>query len=157
MGDSAGIGGGVGNREISHQPEPMQTYPYTTLAGQPGVEAGFTSLSESASDPGPAQPPPPQLGKNAPQPGRNAAPHIPRWLVRGELILRTALRIYIGLAVCYAPWSSNFWDRNPLFAAFPTLAIFAANGAVRGIVSGLGLLNLWIALHDTIRYREDKP
>jgi hypothetical protein len=78
---------------------------------------------------------------------------IPRWLVRAELFLRVLLRIYIGLAVCYAPWSPMFWDQNPLFARFPTLSIYAANGAVRGIISGLGLLNLWIAFKDAIRYR----
>jgi hypothetical protein len=60
--------------------------------------------------------------------------------------------MYIGLAVCYAPWSHVFWDRNPLFAQFPTLAIFAANGAVRGIISGLGLLNLLIAFQEAIRH-----
>ncbi len=81
-------------------------------------------------------------------------PHrIPHWLVRAELFLRVLLRMYIGLAVCYAPWSSLFWDQNPLFLQFPTLGIYAANGAVRGIVSGLGLLNLWIAFHDAIRSR----
>jgi hypothetical protein len=78
---------------------------------------------------------------------------IPRWLVRAELFLRVMLRIYIGLAVCYAPWSPMFWDQNPLFVQFPTLSVYAAHGAVRGIVSGVGLLNLWIALKDAIRYR----
>lgn len=63
------------------------------------------------------------------------------------------LRMYIGLAVCYAPWSPLFWDQNPLFLQYPALSSFAANGAVRGIVSGLGLLNLWIALQDVLGRR----
>lgn len=79
---------------------------------------------------------------------------IPRWLERGELFLRVLLRMYIGLAVCYAPWSHVFWDQNPLFLRFPTLAIYAAHGAVRGIISGLGLLNLWIAFRDAVRHRD---
>jgi hypothetical protein len=79
---------------------------------------------------------------------------IPRWLERGELFLRVVLRMYIGLAVCYAPWSHMFWDQNPLFLRFPSLGIYAANGAVRGLVSGLGLLNLWIAIHEALRQRE---
>ena len=79
---------------------------------------------------------------------------IPRWLVRTELYLRVLLRMYIGLAVCYAPWSQLFWDQKPLFVHFPTLSIYAANGAVRGIISGLGLLNLWIAFQDAIRHRD---
>jgi hypothetical protein len=43
-----------------------------------------------------------------------------------------------------------FWDQNPLFSQNPTLAHIAANGAVRGLVSGLGLLNLWIAFRDAM-------
>ena len=80
---------------------------------------------------------------------------IPHWLMRTELYLRVLLRMYIGLAICYAPWSQLFWDQNPLFVQFPTLAIYAANGAVRGIISGLGLLNIWIALQDAIRHRNE--
>jgi hypothetical protein len=104
---------------------------------------------------------PPLPASPAPEPGavlgaaqQNEPPQrIPRWLVRAELFLRVMLRIYIGLAVCYAPWSPMFWDQNPLFVQFPTLSIYAAHGAVRGIISGLGLLNLWIALQDAIHFR----
>jgi len=78
---------------------------------------------------------------------------IPRWLERLELILRVILRMYIGLAICYAPWSPMFWDQNPLFLQFPALGVVAANGAVRGIVSGLGLLNLWFAFQDAVHSR----
>jgi len=62
--------------------------------------------------------------------------------------------MYIGLAVCYAPWSHAFWDQNPILTGTPALASFASSGAVRGIVSGLGLLNLWIAFQDAIRGRQ---
>ena len=75
--------------------------------------------------------------------------------------MRVILRIYIGLVICYAPWSGQvltffpwsrvIWEQNPLFLQFPMLGIIAANGAVRGIVSGLGILNLWFALQDAMR------
>ena len=68
-----------------------------------------------------------------------APQRIPRWLERAELFLRVLLRLYIGLAVCYAPWSRVFWDENPLFLRFPTLGAIAVHGAVRGIISGLGV------------------
>lgn len=90
----------------------------------------------------------------APRPDRHAPQRIPRWLVRIELLLRVMLRMYIGLAVCYAPWSPAFWDRNPLFLQYPMLSNIASIGAVRGIVSGLGLLNLWVALQDILGRRE---
>jgi hypothetical protein len=64
------------------------------------------------------------------------------------------LRIWIGLVACFVPWSNMFWDENPLFLHYPTLSSFALNGAVRGIVTGLGLLNLWIALQDALGRRE---
>jgi hypothetical protein len=79
---------------------------------------------------------------------------IPRWLERVELFLRVMLRMYIGLAVCYAPWSHTFWDQNPIFQRFPFLGNFATYGAVKGIVSGLGLLNLWMAFRDAVRHRD---
>ena len=93
---------------------------------------------------------------NAPLfPAPKAAPQrIPRWLERVELFLRVMLRMYIGLAVCYAPWWHLVWDQNPIFVQFPTLSIYAANGAVRGVVSGLGLLNLWIAYNDVMHRRD---
>jgi hypothetical protein len=98
--------------------------------------------------------PVPEIRPAQQQPPHHAPQRIPRWLVRAELFLRVLLRMYIGLAVCYAPWSKMFWDRNPLFMQFPTLSIYAANGAVRGLVSGLGLLNLWIAFQDALRHRD---
>src|SRR5579862_7720273 len=89
-----------------------------------------------------------------PQPLEPVPQRIPKWLERIELLLRVMLRMYIGLAVCYAPWSPMFWDQNPLFLQFPVVANFAAHGAVRGLISGLGLLNLWYALQDVLRHRE---
>ena len=80
--------------------------------------------------------------------------HVPRWLVRVELFLRVMLRMYIGLAICYAPWSHTFWDQNPIFLQFSWLGNIATAGAVRGLVSGLGLLNLWFAFQDAIRHRD---
>ena len=80
---------------------------------------------------------------------------IPPWLERGELFLRVLLRMYIGLAVAIVPWIPYFWDRNPIFEFYPTLAIIAANGAVRGMVTGLGLLNLWFAIRDALHGRSE--
>jgi hypothetical protein len=106
-----------------------------------------------APEPGPAADPAPSPA-SAPQSGAHQPHGVPRWLVRIELFLRVMLRMYIGLFVCYAPWSHTFWDQNPILLQYPTVANIAANGAVRGIVSGLGLLNLWIAFYEAVRHRD---
>ena len=124
---------------MSQQPE----FTSTTVRPTPAPAPGVAMSSDESVPPGH-------------EPVSNSAQQrIPHWLMRTELYLRVLLRMYIGLAICYAPWSQLFWDQNPLFVQFPTLAIYAANGAVRGIISGLGLLNIWIALQDAIRHRNE--
>jgi hypothetical protein len=81
-------------------------------------------------------------------------PRTPRWILRAELFFRVLIRIYVGILIFLLPWS-RFWDRNPLFLVHPGLGEVAGYGAVRGIVSGLGLLNLWIAITDAIYHREN--
>ena len=133
---------------MPQQPEMIST----SMPPNPAPEPGQVFMAPASSGSGSAVS---ETGLEA-QSGAQARPRLPRWLERAELFLRVLLRMYIGLAVCYAPWSHMFWDQNPLFLQFPTLSIYAANGAVRGIVSGLGLLNLWIAFHDAIRHGTDK-
>ncbi|QNI31445.1 hypothetical protein H7849_20570 [Alloacidobacterium dinghuense] len=77
----------------------------------------------------------------------------PVWLRRVDLFLRVVVRLYLGLLVVALPWT-HLWDENHLFSLIPQIAWFTANGVVRGIVSGLGLLNIWIAVSDAIEYRE---
>jgi hypothetical protein len=84
-------------------------------------------------------------------PQTNAPQRIPHWLQQAERFLRVIVRIYLGLLVCFAPWYAPAWDNNPLFSQSPWLVHFITQGAVRGLVSGLGLLNLWIALGDALR------
>jgi hypothetical protein len=90
--------------------------------------------------------------QSAPVPAPLDSPQrIPYWLQQAEKFLRVIVRLYLGLLVCIAPWYPPAWDANPLFMSSPWLLDFITHGAVRGMVSGLGLLNLYIALRDAIR------
>jgi hypothetical protein len=130
---------------MSQQPEMPSSSLEVSPAPLPGPEGDIA----------PDSPPRPDSGTGGTAQWASDPPQrIPRWLERMELFLRVMLRMYIGLAVCYAPWSHTFWDQNPIFLQFPSVSIFAAHGAVRGIISGLGLLNLWIAFQDAIRHRD---
>lgn len=119
----------------------------TTISAGPTFTASPAPLAGTALDPASTSEPEAHTSEEPPH-------RVPRWLERVELFLRVMLRMYIGLAICYAPWSHNFWDQNPIFLQSAALADFARLGAVRGIVSGLGLLNLWIAFQDAIRRRD---
>lgn len=143
------IGGGVRRLRMSQQPELKSPSLAVNRGPAPGSAPGPVPVSGSLFSSEPEGQPATQTPRHTPQ-------RIPRWLERAELFLRVLLRMYIGLAVCYAPWSRVFWDQNPLFAQYPTLSAIAAHGAVRGIVSGLGLLNLWIAFQDAVRQGTDK-
>ena len=92
----------------------------------------------------------------AASPNPDTAPQpIPYWLRQLERVMRVLVRLYLGLLVCFAPWYPQAWDNNPLFSQPPSLMHFIAQGWVRGVVSGLGLLNLWIALSEALRPAKD--
>ena len=149
MGGSAETRGGERRKGTPRQMELTPLFLAATPASASGPERGFVSGSESESGFDPAsRPASSQSPEQPPQ-------RLPRWLERAELFLRVLLRMYIGLAICYVPWSRMFWEQNPLFAQLPALSAFAANGAVRGVVSGLGILNLWIAFQDALHYRDE--
>ena len=132
---------------MQQQPESISTSLPASPAPQPGRTGGPAPALEIAIDP--------------------ATQRIPRWLERSELLLRVLLWMYFGLFICYLPWSASlpilqpisraFWDQNPLFLQFPALEMYANSGVVRGLISGLGLLNIWIAFHDAIRHGTDRP
>jgi hypothetical protein len=134
---------------MSQQPETHVSSLALGPASLPGPGSEFAQ-TPAASDPKPAEACP-----IAAQPEPPPQQRIPRWLIRVELFLRVMLRIYIGLAICCAPWLRAFWDQNPIFLQFPTLGMIATNGAVRGLISGLGLLNLWIAFQDALKRGRD--
>jgi hypothetical protein len=54
-----------------------------------------------------------------------------------------------GLVLLILPWS-GFWDRNLLFEWSQTLFELTRNAYIRGAVSGLGFLNLWIGVIEVI-------
>jgi hypothetical protein len=58
-----------------------------------------------------------------------------------------ALLLEIGLLLVIIPWSS-FWERNYFAALMPGVRELITNNYLRGAISGLGIVNLWVALGD---------
>ena len=95
-------------------------------------------------------PQPPNLF--SPQTSQGAAPasnSAPRWLVRVEFFFRVMVRLYLGLTLFVLPWT-HFWTANRLLLYYAPVAKIAFYGITRGLVSGLGILNAWIALSEAI-------
>ena len=63
-------------------------------------------------------------------------------LLRGLSIL---IVFELGVLLVFVPWSARFWESNGLLDSFPALRPFLLNYFVRGIISGLGLLDILIA------------
>lgn len=78
----------------------------------------------------------------------------PVWLQRLSLAVLVVFCLYLGVLLIYLPWWKEMWDHNSLLLEFPTLRRYLILGPVRGFVSGLGLLDLWIGISEIIHYRE---
>jgi hypothetical protein len=53
----------------------------------------------------------------------------------------------VGLVLTVAPWTS-LWDSNWLLQPWPAARALLMSGFARGAVTGLGLVNLVVALSD---------
>ena len=97
-----------------------------------------------------ASPPTASPAATAGPPEQHRATH---WLRRADLFLRVIVRLYVGLILVFLPWT-HAWTYNRFFLYYASVAKLMESGAIRGLVSGLGLLNLWIALSEAIHYKE---
>jgi hypothetical protein len=59
----------------------------------------------------------------------------------------------LGLLVMLLPWT-QFWENNSLLAHYPWLIPIMLSGYVRGIVSGIGVLDMVIAVDALVRRPE---
>lgn len=100
-------------------------------------------------------PPPSSISDPDQGPGERRTPparQTPLWLIYLEISIRVVVRLYLGLVLIVLPWTP-YWTNNPLLPMAPHLASIALFGATRGIVSGLGFLNIWIGIMDAVHFR----
>lgn len=78
----------------------------------------------------------------------------PVWLQRMSLIILVLFCFYIGALLTVLPWSPRFWDGNGWLRAHPGLHDVLMQGWARGILSGFGLLDIWIGISEMLHYRD---
>lgn len=95
----------------------------------------------------------------APAPSRAAAPGANRtvqlWLRRVWVLLFVFVCATTGVLLLILPWRPE-WTDNSLLFTFPALRAVMTNGFVRGLCSGLGILDIWIGFSEAIHYHEIK-
>jgi hypothetical protein len=78
-------------------------------------------------------------------------PH--RWLQRLWLVVFVLFCLEIGILLTVLPWT-RLWTDNSLLIGFPAIKEFFAHNFVRGLVSGLGLVDIWMGVAEAVTYRE---
>jgi hypothetical protein len=76
------------------------------------------------------------------------------WLLRVRSLLFVTLCATFGVLLIILPWTPR-WTDNPLLLTSPNLRDFVSNGFVRGLASGLGILDLWLGFWEAIHYHEE--
>jgi hypothetical protein len=68
-------------------------------------------------------------------------------------VIEVLFFVEVGMVLLVLPWTS-IWMNNPLLNASFHVRQIAESGFLRGVLSGLGLVNLYIAISDAVTYRE---
>lgn len=67
-----------------------------------------------------------------------------------------ALFLEVGFLLLVIPWSS-FWDRNYFAQALPAVQGIMMNNYVRGAISGLGLVNVYLGIAELVTAITSRP
>ena len=75
------------------------------------------------------------------------------WLHRALILLFVFFCATVGVLLVILPWRPE-WTDNYFLLGSPGLRAFVSNGFVRGLCSGLGLLDIWIGFWEAVHYHE---
>ncbi len=84
-----------------------------------------------------------------------AHPPAPVWLQRLSIVILVVFCFYVGLLLFLLPWT-RYWQENHYLLTVPAIGPVLNSGITRGIISGLGLLDVWIGISEIIHYREHR-
>src|SRR5881397_172640 len=75
----------------------------------------------------------------------SAAEPPPIWMQRLFLVTTVIFCLWIGLVLSVLPWLP-VWTENSLVSGFPNFRWLIGTGFVRGLATGIGLIDLWIGI-----------
>jgi hypothetical protein len=77
------------------------------------------------------------------------------WVHRSWIVMYVVFCIWIGVVIAALPWT-RVWTDNSIVMSYPGLRSILQLNFVRGIVTGLGLLDLYLGVWEAVHYRELK-
>jgi hypothetical protein len=80
--------------------------------------------------------------------------HLQVWLHRILILLFVFVCAAMGVLLVILPWRPE-WTDNHFLMGSPGLRTFVSNGFVRGLCSGLGLLDIWIGFWEAVHYHDE--
>jgi hypothetical protein len=87
--------------------------------------------------------------------GKPALPDpAPVWLQRMSLVVLVLFCFYIGALMTILPWSPRYWDHNAWLLGHPAVETVLQSGWVRGLITGIGLIDVWIGVSELLHYRD---
>ena len=96
-------------------------------------------------------------GDSANRPGQRTVRSSTRnpeiWLLRIRSLLFVTVCATFGVLLIILPWTPR-WTDNPLLLTSPNMRDLVSSGFVRGLASGLGVLDLWLGFWEAIHYHE---
>jgi hypothetical protein len=78
------------------------------------------------------------------------------WLQRIALAVYVLICMEMGMILLITPWTS-LWLKDSELLAKAALRSLVLHDFVRGAVSGLGLINLWLGVTEVVHHYEKKP
>lgn len=75
------------------------------------------------------------------------------WVQRIFLVVFVLFCLEIGIILAVLPWTS-LWAHNSLLVPYPRLHEFLMLDFVRGLITGLGLVDIWMGVAEAVNYRE---
>jgi hypothetical protein len=87
-----------------------------------------------------------------------AASPVEMWVHRSWIVIYVVFCIWIGIVVAALPWFNDgrAWTDNAFAMAYPELRAILKMNFVRGVVTGVGLMNIWLGVWEAVHYREQK-
>ena len=80
----------------------------------------------------------------------------PVWLARSMMVVFVAFCVEVGLVLIAVPWLPHLWHENSLLASYPAIRAFLAHDFVRGMTTGIGILDIWLGIYEAVHYRDPK-